>query len=131
MRLLPALALLPLLLGGPARADSKYEACVKQDDATMQDMGDCGGAWIDREDARLNVAWKKLIAAIAAGSKPAVLEEQRAWLAFRDKSCLAFLDAVEYGQNGRYLSYPACRAAIIEQRTAALKSFVAAISPEQ
>jgi uncharacterized protein YecT (DUF1311 family) len=131
MRLLLALALLPPLLVQPARADGKYDACIQRDDATMQDMGECGGAWIDREDARLNVAWKKLIAAISAGSKPALLDEQRAWLAFRDKSCLAFLDAAEYGQNGRYLSYPACRAAIIEQRTATLKSFVAAISPEQ
>lgn len=127
--LLPFVLLLPLLVH-PARADTKYDACVGAEDATEQDMGECGGAWVDREDARLNVAWKKLTAAIAEDSKEALLDEQRAWLAYRDKSCLFYLDNVEYGQNGRYLSYPACRAAIIEQRTQALKDVLEAIAPQ-
>ena len=130
MRLfLPLVVLLPLL-AAPALADEKYDACVGDADATMVDMGECGGAWVDREDARLNVAWKKLMAGIAEDSKPALLDEQRAWLAYRDKSCLIYLDQVEYGSNGRDLSYPACRAAIIEQRTEALKSVLENIEPQ-
>ena len=129
MRLLLSLVLLLPLAAQPAFADAKYDACVGAVDANMAEMGACGGAWVDREDARLNVAWKKLWAAVSAGSKPALLEEQRAWLGYRDKSCVYYLDAIEYGQNGRYLSYPACRAAIIEQRTKVLKDMMETIAP--
>ena len=130
MRLLLPLAILLPLTVHAADADTKYDACVDAAGAVMADMGACGGAWVDREDARLNVAWKQLSAAISDDSKAALLDEQRAWLAYRDKSCVYYLDEVEYGQNGRYLSYPSCRAAIIAQRTQALKDILEAVEPQ-
>ncbi|UIJ70599.1 lysozyme inhibitor LprI family protein [Aurantimonas sp. HBX-1] len=129
MRLLLPLGCLLLVLASPARADDEYDACVGDAGAVMPDMGACGAEWIDREDARLNEAWQALLAELPEDSHPKLRDEQRAWLAYRDASCLFYLDAVEYGQVGRYLSYPSCRAFVIAQRTAALDEIRKSVAP--
>ncbi|MEF2551733.1 lysozyme inhibitor LprI family protein [Aurantimonas sp. A2-1-M11] len=129
MRLaLPLILVLPLL-ALPARADDAYDACLREADASMQDMGACGGAWVEREDARLNDAWQALLAELPEDSQPMLRDEQRAWLTYRDQTCLFYLDPVEYGQIGRHLSYPSCRAFIIAQRTQALNEILASVAP--
>ncbi|NDV87827.1 DUF1311 domain-containing protein [Aurantimonas aggregata] len=127
MRLLLILVL--LLAALPARADDEYDACLNDADASMQDMGACGAEWIDREDARLNEMWQALLDELPEASEEMLREEQRAWLAYRDKTCLFYLDAVEYGQVGRYLSYPSCRAFVIAQRTEALGEIRESVAP--
>ena len=131
MRLaLPLIVLALQLLALPARADDAYDACLREADASMREMGDCGGAWIEREDARLNAAWQALLAELPEESQPMLRDEQRAWLAYRDRSCLFYLDPAAYGSIGRHLSYPSCRAFVIAQRTQALNEILVSVAPQ-
>ena len=85
-------------------------------------MGECGDAWLEREDARLNAAWKSVVGKAGESTKAALLGEQRAWNAFKEKSCLFYADAEgTFGTAGRFLSFPACRAAVVVARTEALE----------
>jgi uncharacterized protein YecT (DUF1311 family) len=93
-------------------------------------MGECGGDWVEREDARLNEAWQELLAELPEESEAMLRDEQRAWLAYRDETCLFYLDPMVYGQIGRNLSYPSCRAFIIAQRTAALNEILVSVAPQ-
>jgi uncharacterized protein YecT (DUF1311 family) len=124
MRLILSLVLLLPLLTQSATADDEYAACTGAAGAVMPDLGECGGAWLDREDARLNVAWKNLILAVDNNQKEIMLDEQRSWLSYRDKTCVIYSDELQFGQNGRYLTYPNCRATVIQQRTQAIKDLI-------
>lgn len=130
MRLLLPLMFALLLAAQPARADDAYDACLGDAEASMQDMGACGTAWIEREDVRLNETWQALLAELPEASEDMLRDEQRAWLAYRDQTCLFYLDPVEYGQVGRYLSYPSCRAFVIAQRTDALNEILVSVAPQ-
>lgn len=129
--LVPAAAAMALscLVAPAARADSRYDACVDAAGAVMPDLGDCGAAWVEREDRRLNAAWTILMTKVDADTKASLLAEQRAWIAFKDKACEFYVTG-DYGQNGQMLDYPACRAEVIAQRTAALKAYGQSIDPQ-
>ncbi len=109
-------------LAAPAAADEAYKRCIDGSDGTNPAWGACGGEWIAREDAKLNAAWKKLYDASEAATKKDLLAEQRAWNAFKEKSC-RFYDNGDFGREGQVLHFPACRAEIIAQRTATLDSY--------
>ncbi|MBB4003200.1 lysozyme inhibitor LprI family protein [Aurantimonas endophytica] len=134
MRLLVPLIILLQLPALPAHAeaesDAEYDACVERADTVMPDYGECGGAFLEREDARLNQIWHAVMESIGEISKEPLRDEQRAWLAFRDKTCLFYLNEMEYGQNGRYLLYYACRAAVIHSRIDALEDIRATTAPQ-
>ena len=106
----------------PALADETYDACV-QKGMTDADYGDCGSAWLQRADAELNQMWHALREMMSEETKKVVLEEQRAWNAYKEKSCL-FWASGEYGTMGSVLSYPPCRAGVIEARTAQLGQYL-------
>jgi len=130
MRLALPLILLALqLLALPARADDAYDVCLRKADVSMQEMGACGGAWMEREDTRLNAAWQALLEELPEEGQPMLRDEQRAWLAYRDRSCLFYLDPAAYGSIGRHLSYPSCRAFVIAQRTQALNEILVSVAP--
>ncbi|MAP18803.1 MAG: hypothetical protein CL626_07200 [Aurantimonas sp.] len=130
MRLALPLIVLALMLALPARADDAYDACLREADASMQEMGACGGAWMEREDARLNEAWQALLAELPEESQEMLRDEQRAWLAYRDRTCLFYLDPATYGSIGRHLSYPSCRAFVIAQRMQALNEILVSVAPQ-
>jgi uncharacterized protein YecT (DUF1311 family) len=122
MRLLFAAAALALLaLVSPAAADEKYDQCVEKGDTDMEWRA-CGFAWVDRADADLNAAWKELRKASSEETAKLLLDEQRAWIAFKDKACL-FWASGEYGTIGSALTYPPCFARVIEARTAELRDY--------
>ena len=50
-------------------------------------------------------------------------EEQRAWLKFRDASCLIYGNADDFGREGAVVQFPACRDAVISDRIKALESY--------
>lgn len=107
---------------GLAWADSDYDRCIDAAGAVDQAMGECGDAWLEREDARLNKAWKSAYGKAGESTKAALLGEQRAWNVFKEKSCLFYADADDtFGTAGRFLSFPACRAEVIVARTKALE----------
>ena len=51
-----------------------------------------------------------------------LLEEQRAWIAFKEASC-RFYASGSFGREGQVLSVPVRRAGIIAQRTATLEGY--------
>lgn len=117
-----ALVLVAGLGCGPALADEAYDACVAEGE-TNAEYRECGGAWVERADAELNEAWKALRDFTTPETGKLLLDEQRAWNAYKEKSCL-FWATGEYGTNGSALSYPACRAAAIEARTTELGRYL-------
>mgnify|MGYP001598636894 CR=1 FL=1 len=106
----------------PAAADDAYKRCIDSSDGTNSAWADCGGAWIAREDAKLNAAWKRLYAASEPETKKNLLDEQRAWNAFKEKACQFYANG-DFGREGQVLSFPSCRATIIAERTATLDGY--------
>ena len=48
--------------------DQLYRKCIDESDGTNTAWAECGGAWLEREDEKLNAVWKKLYAA-ASGKR--------------------------------------------------------------
>jgi len=123
-----ALASLGLLLfAGAASAQSpEWQKCVAGAKANIE-FGQCGEAEIKRQEARLNAAWKQAFACFdgeaMAAAKQSFLEEQRLWVKWKDASCDFYSDGQAFGREGQTLSYPACRAAVIQQRSQFLEKF--------
>ncbi len=114
------------LSASAANADRAFEQCVDGSDQSDKAAIACGSAWVAREEAQLNATWKRALA-IVGGSKSkqgaSLLQEQRAWIGFKDKSCLHYdtpgLSGLEH-RNGRI-----CRARIVADRTAQLENIIA------
>lgn len=121
--ILPFVFAAGILAALPARADDAYDKCIKDSDGTNTAWDQCGGDWMARADKALNDAWKKVHSEITddATSK-ALLDEQRAWNTYKEKSCLFYASGY-FGREGEVLSYPACRAEVIEARTSDLKAY--------
>jgi uncharacterized protein YecT (DUF1311 family) len=121
-------ALLGLLIGGSgAQAQSaEWRKCVDSTKTNVE-WAQCGEAEIKRQEARLNAAWKQAFACFEgtemAAPKQSFLEEQRLWVKWKDASCTFYSDGQAFGREGQVLSYPACRAAVILQRTQFLEKF--------
>ena len=54
-------------------------------------------------------------------SRKALIEDQRAWNAWKEKSCMIYATS-DFGREGQVINYPTCRADVIEARTTYLKS---------
>ncbi|MFT4097615.1 MAG: lysozyme inhibitor LprI family protein [Rhodoblastus sp.] len=117
-----ALLLVACVLASAARADdSIYRACVDKAGADETALMRCGDELARRAGAAQE---KSLNAALADmpgdAAKKALVEEQAAWAAFRDKSCLAYLSS-DFPRNVGAVSFAICRADAIAARTKYLK----------
>jgi uncharacterized protein YecT (DUF1311 family) len=110
-----------LACAGRAQADAVYDACIARSDGTNPAWAACGGQWLEREDARLNVAWKKVITGLEGQTRADLLAEQRAWIAYKDASC-AFYANGDFGGDGEVVPFVACRAEVIAARTRQLEA---------
>ena len=73
--------------------------CTDWDNLPQQGMNYCSGLEFDKADAELNTMWKTVMPRLKqwdaeleisdTGYANAVLEAQRAWIAFRDTQCTA------------------------------------------
>ncbi len=70
---------------------------------------------LDRREAALNAVWKAAYADLDADAKKALLDEQRAWIAFKDKSCAAWTTGY-FGREGQVIHFYTCRGAVIDER---------------
>jgi len=52
----------------------------------------CATAETEKQDKRLNIAYKKLLAELTAGQQLQLKAAQRAWIAFRDKNSIYYYD---------------------------------------
>ena len=109
-------------LAAPAFADDAYDACVEKGETDM-DWRECGSTWVERADAELNAMWRELRDTASEESMAALLHEQRAWIAYKDKSCMVWASG-EYGTIGSVLYFPPCRARVIEARTGELGGYL-------
>lgn len=112
---------LPFFLAAiPAHADPGYDRCVDTA-ATNADYAACGTAMLARREAELNREWKAAYARLDAATKRMLLDEQRAWIAFKDKSC-RFWTSGAFGREGQVIHFHVCRELVLEQRINYLKS---------
>ena len=88
-----------------------YDACLKTTQGQVALQGDCADAEFGYQDARLNKAYKALLAAItAAEGKDAVKdvqEAQRAWLTYYSKDCA--VRSHRFGSDAGPSSLSICR----------------------
>lgn len=100
--------------GSPALADRAYDGCANKGSSNA-DFSACGSAWIAREEARLNRNWRSAYAGLPPASKRDLLAEQRAWIAYKDKSCRWRANG-DWGREGQVIAYPTCRAKVVGDR---------------
>lgn len=103
----------------PASADTAYDQCIQRSSTNLE-WAECGDALLQRLDIALNAAWKKANASIDEQSRKDLLAEQRAWLKFRDASCMFWANG-SFGREGQVLHFFGCRAAITKARIADLE----------
>lgn len=108
----------------PAWADALHSKCIEDSDGTNSAWNACGYAWQDRADRKLNEVWKSIYKKAGGQTKSDLLAEQRAWIAYKEKSC-NFLRNGEWGREGEVLHYHVCRAQVIEYRIKELQSYEA------
>jgi len=97
----------------------KYDACMDGAGGVTASMLDCIGAEADRQDKRLNKAYKALMAAQTPERKKQLLEVQRLWLKYRETNCSFYADpdggtAAQLAANGCFLDTTARRAKELE-----------------
>ena len=115
-----SLVLMVAVFGPAAAADDPYLKCSEKAKSNV-DYNACGDALLKRADDGLNAAWKTALAAMPGDdSRKALLDEQRAWNAYKEKSCMIYATS-DFGREGQVINYPTCRADVIEARTKYLK----------
>ncbi len=100
----------------PARLDAinkTYDRCMNKA-ITNPQFSACGAARLKADDLLLNDAWRRVYGQTRGPGKPALLAEQRLWIAYKDKSCAAWL--ADRGREGQVIHYPLCRSTVIEER---------------
>jgi uncharacterized protein YecT (DUF1311 family) len=112
----------------PAWADALYDKCAN----TEGPKDACPYEWHVRADRRLNEAWKSFYENAEGRTKSDLLAEQRAWNAYKEKSC-NFLRNGEWGQVGETRHFHICRIKIIENRIEEIQSYFSpsAVADEQ
>jgi len=105
-----------------ARADDvAFRACVDKAGADEAALMRCSDERLKRADAALDVAWTATLAEMPGdAARKALVAEQAAWIAFRDKSCLSYLSR-DFPRNVGAVSFAVCRADVIAARAKYLK----------
>src|SRR4051794_14293658 len=106
------LVLAAALSGAPASFDDTYEKCINST-STNPEWAGCGEVYLKQLDDSLNVVWKKAYASLDGPSRTQLLQEQRAWIKFRDASCQFYANG-SFGREGQVLHFYGCRGAILE-----------------
>ena len=106
----------------PAPAKSSYDVCMERAQTNV-DYQDCGSAELKRQEARLAATWKAAYASLIVDSevtdeerqaRQALLEEQRAWIRYKDLSCLHWQHG--YGREGQVIHFYLCRINVLKER---------------
>jgi uncharacterized protein YecT (DUF1311 family) len=98
-----------------------FGVCMDKADGVTQNMVECIDAEIKRQDARLNKAYKALVADLNPERKKQLLAAQRAWLKFRDTNCAFYFDP-EGGTIARVLAVD-CLMTMTASRATELENF--------
>ena len=107
------------LSGAPASVDDTYMKCVDST-STNPEWAGCGEVYLKDLDGALNAAWKKAYASLDGPSRTQLLQEQRAWIKFKDASCQFYANG-SFGREGQVLHFYGCRSAILKARISDLQ----------
>jgi uncharacterized protein YecT (DUF1311 family) len=75
-----------------APTSAAHTACMGKSGGVTSAMLDCIATELQRQDARLNRAYKAAMAPLSAPRKKQLQAAQRAWLAYRDANCQFYAD---------------------------------------
>lgn len=64
-----------------------FDKCVDGSEGVTLTLNNCIGAEYDFQDRRLNFAYRQLRKKLPASASTALRDEERAWIASRDKDC--------------------------------------------
>jgi uncharacterized protein YecT (DUF1311 family) len=70
----------------------EYLTCMSNAEGVVAKMLDCISVEFNRQDSRLNSAYKKLMSKVPKHRKDSLVEAQRAWISFRDANCSFYHD---------------------------------------
>lgn len=107
-------------VAAPDRFSGVFDECVQKADGRDTDMANCAWAEGERQDQRLNQAYKSLMAMLPAERKKRMQEAQRAWVQYKEKQ-LVLESSATGGTMDRvnaaslYLSMTAERADYLER----------------
>jgi uncharacterized protein YecT (DUF1311 family) len=104
---------------GAKRFRASYYVCVDKAEGVTAALNDCIGAEYDFQDRRLNAAYQALRKGMDDAAKNVLRDDERAWIASRDKSCAAAEDggtAALLDSNQCELKETAERATELESR---------------
>jgi uncharacterized protein YecT (DUF1311 family) len=99
----------------------QFSVCMDKAEGVTQPAVECIDAEIKRQDARLNKAYKALVADLNPERKKQLLAAQRAWLKFRDTNCGFYFDP-EGGTIARVLAVD-CIMTMTASRATELENF--------
>jgi len=132
--LLPTIIVLAGFAAIPSGAQARdltSAPCMQRATSNSQ-FAACTGSLAKDADNRLNTAWKRLLTLVGGSKTPrgaALLTEQRAWIAFREKACTGFWQ--DQGREAQVLHEPLCIAQIIEDRATDLSARVTQLTQDQ
>lgn len=114
-------SLLVLALG--ADASNPWSVCLEnaKDDLSMRQ---CTAAEFERQDARLNVVYKKVMATQDATGQALLKKAELAWIALRDASCVWQADENRGGTLALLVEID-CRATTTRARADELEAWLA------
>lgn len=117
-----ASAILTVALASAAQADdAAFRACVGKAGADGTALTRCSDELLKRVAAPQEAALASALADMPGeAAKKALMEEQAAWTAFRDTSCLAYLSR-DFPREVGAVSFAVCRSDVVAARTRYLK----------
>lgn len=127
LRIAPVVVLCTLAVSGQAQEADKglsedFSTCLDQSGGTTFDMIACIDTELEEQDARLNQAYKAVIASLTAERKQQLQEAQRLWIKYRDANCGFYYD-VDGGSLAR-VSAADCVLTMTAARASELESFI-------
>jgi uncharacterized protein YecT (DUF1311 family) len=99
-----------------------YTDCIKKSGGVTSEMFDCNSGETDRQNARLNQIYQKLMAAVSASRKQQLVDAQKAWVKYRKLNCAFYYDP-EGGTAAR-LAGSSCLMTMTANRAAELTGFL-------
>ena len=106
-----------------------YGACMAEAESNLA-FAKCGGVLLQSQEARLNATWRAVYQKLDKSAKAALLDEQRAWIVFKDKSC-GLYRGFSFGREGQVIDFYMCRATVLTDRINELREIGTYRGPPQ
>lgn len=100
----------------------RYTSCMERADGYNIDMHACIAAEYERQDGRLNLAYKQLSNQLSDDRKKQLLAAQRLWIQFRGTNCAFYADPD--GGSLANLDGATCELETTARRAAELERFL-------